>query len=171
MQLRQYHFLIESVRTHGDSDECLIWPYAKKKTGYGTVWIDKRNIRAHRAAYQLIHGPIPGGLYLLHSCDTPSCYNPNHVAPGTQLQNIREASARGRLKRNPENSHTAIINFAKAREIRHLRKTQKIKIKHLAEMFGISIESVSNVLYNRTWIETQPIKDLEAPSVLENLGR
>jgi hypothetical protein len=52
--------------------------------------------RAHRFSYELHRRPIPNGLFVLHECDFPPCCNPDHLTVGTQLQNRRDASARGR---------------------------------------------------------------------------
>ena len=45
------------------------------------------------------HGPIPDGLLVLHSCDNPSCVNPDHLRVGTQAENIQDRDAKGRTHR------------------------------------------------------------------------
>src|SRR5690242_17226730 len=43
--------------------ECWHWNGAQTKATltYGTVWFRQRTMRAHRAAYEITHGPIPAG--------------------------------------------------------------------------------------------------------------
>lgn len=53
--------------------------------------------KAHRVSYEMRHGPIPDGLNILHDCDNPNCVNPSHLKAGTQQENMRDASLRGRL--------------------------------------------------------------------------
>ena len=53
--------------------------------------------KAHRIAWELTHGPIADGLFVLHTCDVPLCCNPQHLFLGTQRDNIRDAAAKGRL--------------------------------------------------------------------------
>lgn len=52
---------------------------------------------AHRVAWELSNGEIPGKLFVLHKCDVPRCVRPDHLYLGTQKDNMRDASLRGRL--------------------------------------------------------------------------
>jgi hypothetical protein len=95
----------------GDPDEC--WPWRGERAGkpgyeYGRVRIGpgRASTGAHRIAYQLHTGRSAGDLKVLHSCDNPPCCNPLHLRAGTQGDNMRDASDRGRAtsrrKVNPE---------------------------------------------------------------------
>lgn len=87
-------FLEKVIKT----DACWLWNGASGAgyQGYGTFWMDNAYWRAHRAAYVLFVGPIPDGLQILHSCDNDRCVNPGHLRPGTQVENMDDAFARGR---------------------------------------------------------------------------
>lgn len=75
---------------------CWIWTGSKNDWGYGNLRFDGGVRYAHRVAREVLVGPIPDGLFILHACDTPSCVNPDHLKVGTQGKNLQECVERGR---------------------------------------------------------------------------
>ena len=75
---------------------CWLWMSACDKDGYGLLRHEKKNIRAHRASYQMYTGNIPAGQFVCHRCDLPSCVNPDHLFLGTNSDNQKDASRKGR---------------------------------------------------------------------------
>ncbi len=51
----------------------------------------------YRELYIRIRGQIPDGVLLRHKCDIRPCVNPNHLEPGTHLDNARDRKKPGRL--------------------------------------------------------------------------
>jgi hypothetical protein len=51
-----------------------------------------------RVVHVLFLGPIKKGMSVLHSCDNPECFNPDHLRQGTALENAKDKVARGRHK-------------------------------------------------------------------------
>lgn len=47
--------------------------------GYGVCGLNNKQYRAHRIVYEQTYGPIPSGLFILHTCDNPKCCNPSHL--------------------------------------------------------------------------------------------
>lgn len=64
--------------------------------GYAEVSAWGRQQRAHRLTYRIAKGPIPKGMDVLHSCDNPICYNPEHLSLGKDKRNVVESISRGR---------------------------------------------------------------------------
>lgn len=84
------------VEKRGEN-ECWFWKGATQHSGHGQFSVDWKMVPAHRVAYELLIGPIPEGMFVLHSCDVPGCVNPKHLRIGTQRDNIKDASAKHRL--------------------------------------------------------------------------
>src|SRR3990170_5650036 len=79
------------------SDGCWLWAGSRHRQGYGQFAVERTKIVvAHRVAWTLVHGPIPAGKQILHSCDTPACVRPDHLHLGSQRDNMREMVLRER---------------------------------------------------------------------------
>lgn len=99
-----------------DPTACWEWKGSRVPEGYGQIGIcnmacgkKKRPARAHVMAMRIVHGEIPAGVWVLHSCDNPPCVNPHHLRFGTPADNAKDASERGRnLRHCPETIGTAI---------------------------------------------------------------
>ena len=74
-------------------DGCL---FKGNSADYGSVQHDGKTMRSHRLAYELEHGEIPEGMVVMHTCDNPGCFNPEHLKVGTQAQNMADMRAKGR---------------------------------------------------------------------------
>jgi hypothetical protein len=76
---------------------CWIWQGANTK-GYGVFGHRGKTIRASRTSYLLVNGEIPDGYYIMHTCDNPSCINPDHLISGTQSDNIKDMVKKKRFR-------------------------------------------------------------------------
>lgn len=74
-----------------DPRGCWIWNGAPGSDGYGRTKINQRTVRAHRAVYEHLVGPIPKGLQLDHLCRVRRCVNPEHLEPVTSFENRRRS--------------------------------------------------------------------------------
>ena len=78
-------------------DGCWLWRGAIGSHGrYGQFNVVNRSRPSHRVAWELVNGPIPAGLYVLHRCDVGLCVNPAHLFLGTQKDNMADMMAKGR---------------------------------------------------------------------------
>lgn len=120
--------------------------------GYGQMSANGYPARAHRLSYELHKGIIPKGILVCHSCDTPSCINPDHLFLGTHLDNTKDMIRKGRNKYKPcigsENGNSK-LTLSKVLEIRkyHL----KISISKLAKMYSVSKSTIDNIVLFKTW--------------------
>jgi len=73
---------------------CLIWRHRLDADGYGTLRLDGRTLKAHRAAYKMSRGSIPEGKFILHMCHRRSCIQPAHLYAGTRKENADDRQKR-----------------------------------------------------------------------------
>ena len=90
---------IRECSTPEPNTGCWLWDKSVFSNGYGQVSILGRTRLAHRLAYEAFAGPIGDGLDVCHTCDVPSCVNPDHLFLGTRADNMQDASAKGRTAR------------------------------------------------------------------------
>ena len=80
---------------------CWEWTGGRWPRGYGKVRHGPgAQLRVHCAAWALTNGPIPAGMSVLHRCDNPPCFNPEHLFLGTQRDNVHDAINKGRMTRS-----------------------------------------------------------------------
>ena len=72
--------------------ECWIWRGNVSSVGYGRIQTEGARWYAHRLAYTLQHGPIPGGLDVDHMCHNRLCVNVSHLQLVTRKQNLENQS-------------------------------------------------------------------------------
>lgn len=131
---------------------CWLWQGGKIKSGYGSVRWAGPVCRAHAIARMLTSGPIPKGLFVLHKCDTPACCRPDHLFLGTNTDNMRDMSAKGRTGIHlGESNVNAKLNVGIVRAIRRAWTPGYGSCRRLAAKLGISEGSLSSVVHGRTW--------------------
>jgi len=83
--------------------QCWAWIGPTDQNGYGNIDLDgakNGRIKVHRLSWEISKGPIPKGKVVMHICDNPNCVNPAHLRIGTQKDNIRDRSSKGRINPN-----------------------------------------------------------------------
>lgn len=137
------------------SDGCWLWKAACTGNGYGAFKIRGRQWAAHQVSYLLHHGQIADGLWVLHSCDTPRCVNPDHLSLGTPAQNSQERDGRGRGNKRPydrsgEANPKLRISEDQARTI-IARLAQGECGADIGRDMGIAYHIVSDIRNKRSW--------------------
>ena len=136
------------------ADECWLWR-ANVTAGYGQIRRSSTvSIQAHRASYEIAHGPIPDGLCVLHSCDNPLCVNPGHLSLGTLADNNADCRKKGRHncgRAAGEQHSRAKLTLEDVTEIR----SSSALHREIALKFNISKSHVSNIRSGKLWNKSQ----------------
>lgn len=99
----------------------------------------------------MANGPIPPKLGVLHRCDTPACCNLEHLFLGSQADNMRDASRKGRFRdRRGELHHKAKLSEAQVREIRALRSAG-VENAEIGRRFGITTDHAYMIVTRKIW--------------------
>lgn len=120
--------------------------------GYGHFRCGSKNAKAHRAAWELVHGPIPKGRMVLHHCDNRRCVNvETHLYVGDARDNQRDVYARGR--ENPPRGERHGAHRLTEADVRFIRSDEGKQYtgRALAARFGVAPPAISNVRRERTW--------------------
>ncbi len=145
--MKAHEFLVTELSTRRQTSDCWIWPYSSTADGYGQLTFQNRKLKVHRRAYELAKGPIPSGRHILHSCDTPTCYNPQHLRIGTHADNMRDKAKRGRVV--VANPFPSKLTESDRKEIRVKHAKGGILQKDLAKQYGVSEALISSFLHSR----------------------
>lgn len=98
-------WLLSHMKIDEETD-CWEWngyrdvPRKSQPRGYGQVGYKGKVTRVHRVAYEIFVEEIPVGMQVLHRCDNPPCFNPEHLFLGTQSDNLFDMGRKGRYVGN-----------------------------------------------------------------------
>jgi len=156
------------------TDDCWLWCGPKNAYGYGTFNISANPVRAHRFAYELTYGLILPGLLCCHHCDVRLCVRPEHLFLGTNGDNLRDMSSKGRSgahvhpetlargDRNGSRMHperyprgeqhiSAKLTDAQVIEIRRLYTQTQTTYHLLALRYGVSLTLIAKIVRREVW--------------------
>lgn len=128
---------------------CWEWTKGCTEDGYGQFKIEGVSYKAHRFSYELRFGPIPKDMQVCHSCDNPSCVNPDHLFLGTAKDNIKDCVNK---KRNAfgEKNWKSKLSDLEVNEIKTLFASGEYTWQSLAEIYGVTRRTIGNYISNKT---------------------
>lgn len=157
--------LIRFMAKVSKSTGCWNWVAGKFNGGYGKFRIGNKFYLSHRVSYSIHFGETPAHLCLLHKCDNPSCVNPDHLQPGTHLENSKDMISKGRAptgKRNGHHTKPEMTPRGELHERSKLTENQVLSIRkrfnhtygQLSEMareFFVTAQSIYAIVKRKSW--------------------
>tara|TARA_R110000824_G_scaffold135302_2_gene298534 strand:+ start:526 stop:999 length:474 start_codon:yes stop_codon:yes gene_type:complete len=146
---------IEKIDKDGPGG-CWIWKASRQTAGYGQFSVNRggrwKPYGAHRASWEIHHGPIPDGFLVCHTCDVPLCVNPGHLFLGTQAENLADMSAKGRRNApRGERAAGAKLTDDDVRDIRSMLSLGAHTQKQISEMYDVTDSCISRVKTGARW--------------------
>jgi hypothetical protein len=147
-----YHYgTIRTFLARVTPDGChLCFSHKPDNFGYVHIRIGGRhgkNEKVHRVAYRLQKGEIPDGMVVRHTCDQPSCLNPDHLIIGTHAQNVADRVARNRSARGIKHGR-AKLTSEQADYIRHHPEESRCT---LARRFKVDPKTIQDARSGKNW--------------------
>lgn len=146
-----------------DPEACWLWAGTRNNKGYGRIHLGPRQGTAlvHRVAWEIAYGPIPAGLLVCHTCDTPLCVRPTHLFLGTNAENMADMAGKGPQAKGERTKPKQMkvgsrLPQAKLTEVQALQIRQRyaggrVLMAELAEAFGVSVPTVHNIIRRKSW--------------------
>ncbi len=158
--------LMEHVVKQPGADGCWEWQGYQIKSryiqgrpgkeghGYGMIGSGAKRgekILTHRAMWEMLHGPIPDGMQVLHRCDNRCCVRPKHLFLGTPRDNTQDMLRKGRAyDHKGENCPASKLTESDIIDIRTLRAFGATTYD-LASAFELKSSYISAICQGRTW--------------------
>ena len=79
-----------------DSRGCHICTSHCRRNGYPLIKHGEKTTQMSRRIFEETYGPIPPNMSVCHTCDNPSCINPEHFFLGTHQENLQDCVRKGR---------------------------------------------------------------------------
>jgi hypothetical protein len=129
---------------------CLEFTGARTADGYGRIGRGGRHAgweRTHRVAWEIVNGPVPDGMCVLHRCDNPPCCETTHLFLGTRVENNTDRDLKGRT-RAPDRHWARRLTDEQVGELRRLAP-EVGNYTELARRFGITQQHARNLVLGK----------------------
>lgn len=124
---------------------CWEWTASKNQAGRG-IYNPRRAKKlgisplAYRVSWRIHYGELPEGLWVLHTCDNPTCVNPQHLFLGTSKDNTLDMLKKDR-------SGKSKLTPVQVLSIRSDERPRRV----IAKEYGITLNMVKKIKSQHSW--------------------
>jgi hypothetical protein len=156
---------------------CWVWTSHTSKNGYGRFYNGQRpengqrQMRAHRWSFEQAYGCRlkDDNDMVLHKCDNKLCVRPDHLFRGSQADNMRDRSNKGRQPRGITHPCVRLTED----QVHYIRTKKRRKgpetLKQLAARFGVTLSAIMHIRQGHSWKHLQTPEPAQ-PAELPNTG-
>lgn len=129
------------------------WNYTlyKDPEGRAKTQIGYKSVPTARLAFIVFKNKPMGDMFVCHSCDNPSCINPDHLWLGTHQDNMVDRDTKGRCQRPiGVKNNKCKLTEDNVREIRSLHKTG-LSYSAISRNFNLSVNHVRHICLRHNW--------------------
>jgi hypothetical protein len=137
---------IERDTFYEPNSGCWLYAGPVDEKGYGRIRIGGKKLRVHNATFRNDKRPLAKDQLVMHSCDMPCCWNPEHLSAGTNKENRQDAMVKGRIPKGEESTQAKLTNDIVA-EIRASSETHRA----LGERYGVSHNVIGKIKRYEKW--------------------
>lgn len=139
-------------------DKTMCWEWKKGKTGrgYGAFYPAikgfQKQIMAHRISYSIFKNNnvlVDKNICICHTCDNPSCVNPDHLFAGSNQDNVNDKVSKRKQARGEMCNKRLTADIVI--KIRNEFVPWKVTKKYLAKKYNVSFGTISDLVQNKTW--------------------
>jgi hypothetical protein len=132
---------------------CWMWRRGTRGTRkYGVMSVNGKNIAVHRLSAHVFLGfDINSELLICHKCDTPLCFNPDHLFIGTSSDNAVDMIKKGRANKSFGEDHGCNkYTDEQIKEAKILRE-KGLTYTAIQKVTGVYWRTVQEVCCGRQW--------------------
>ncbi len=132
------------------STGCWLWRGGVDGHGYGAISIQGKQYVVSRLSFPIFLGiQLDSKTCVLHRCDTPRCFNPDHLFLGTREDNSRDMIAKGRSGVGESNGRAKLTQSDVLR-IRQLLQDGE-SLTAIGKMFDVTDSTISKIKRGVNW--------------------
>ena len=137
-------FWSKVVKTNDDN--CWNWTGALNEKGYGRFKLGRKTVKAHRFIMSVYNTFPTSDIQVLHTCDNPSCVNIRHLFFGTNNDNMKDKTRKGRGTIGEKNPGAKLTE----KDVIAIRNDAR-PVRVLAEVYGLGVSAIDNIIKRRRW--------------------